>query len=84
MCSYNLIVLQSLGFPLAPVKGDKGRAYIMYLQGSACNSGLNYSSKFEFECDPKSGQVRECEHVGMLSDNDTSESVVHVKPHTSC
>jgi hypothetical protein len=30
----------------------------MYLQGSACNSGPNYSSKFQFECDPKSGQVR--------------------------
>ncbi|PNF28080.1 hypothetical protein B7P43_G12251 [Cryptotermes secundus] len=47
---------KSLGFALGPVKGDKGRAYIMYSQGSVCDSGPNYSSKFEFECDPKSGQ----------------------------
>lgn len=51
-------VLQSLGFASGPVKGDKGEVFLMYLQGSECDSGPNYSSKFEFECDPKSGQVR--------------------------
>lgn len=47
---------KSLGFASGPVKGDKGKAYIMYSQGSVCDSGPNYSSKFDFECDPMSGQ----------------------------
>ncbi|GFG28137.1 hypothetical protein Cfor_12522 [Coptotermes formosanus] len=47
---------KSLGFPVGPVKGDKGKVSIMYILGSECDSGPNYSSKIEFECDPKSGQ----------------------------
>lgn len=47
---------KSLGFAAGPVKGDKGKASIMYALGSVCDSGPNYSSKIEFECDPKSGQ----------------------------
>lgn len=52
-----ICVLQSLGFASGPVKGDKGKVFIMYLQGSECDSGPDYSSKIDFECDPKSGQV---------------------------
>lgn len=51
-------VLQSLGFASGPVKRDKGKVFIMYSQGSECDAGPNYSSVFNFECDPKSGQVR--------------------------
>jgi predicted NUDIX family NTP pyrophosphohydrolase len=52
-------MFQSLGFAVGPVKEDKGKASIMYVLGSPCDSGPSYSSKFEFECDPKSGQVRQ-------------------------
>ena len=53
-----MLVFQSLGFAVRPVMGDNGTASVMYVLGSVCDSGLNYSSKIEFECDPKSGQVR--------------------------
>jgi len=44
---------------MGPVMGDSGKPSVMYGLGSVCDSGLNYSSKIEFECDPKSGQVRQ-------------------------
>jgi hypothetical protein len=53
-----VLVFQSLGFAVGPVKGDNGKASVMYVSGSACDSLLSYSSKIEFECDPKIGQVR--------------------------
>jgi hypothetical protein len=53
-----VLVFQSLGFAVGPVKEDKGKASIMYVLGSQCDSRFNYSSKLEFECDPKSGEVR--------------------------
>lgn len=51
-----LIDEKSLGFAVGPVKVDSGKVSIMYVYGSTCNSSFNYSSKIEFECDPKSGQ----------------------------
>ena len=54
-----VLVFQSLGFALGPVKGDNGKVSIMFVSGSTCDSGLSYSSKLDFYCDPKSGQVRQ-------------------------